>query len=145
MRRALPAEARAFEPISSMDTEEARRRTQDAALAGLGSCHLEEFNEGDEVWVQNRVTGAWDRDAAVLGKHNGGASFSLFFPDTEQLLRQNERFLRLKKSVGETPKSDEQRRIASEVSHFPPQIVFPRHSTPTTLVAVSGSSRRRTR
>ncbi len=55
----------------------------------------------------------------MLGKHNGGASFSLFFPDTEQLSRRNERFLRLKKSVGETPKSDEQRNIASNTSHFP--------------------------
>ncbi len=98
---------------------EARRKTQDAALAGLGNRRLDNFHEGDEVWVQNRITRAWDRDTVVLGKHNGCASFSLFFTDTEQLSRQNEIFLRLKKSVGEIPKSDEQRGIASNVSHFP--------------------------
>ncbi len=34
----------------------------------------------------------------MLGKHNCGAFFSLFFPDSEGISRCNERFLRLKKS-----------------------------------------------
>ncbi len=29
--------------------------------------------KGDEVWVQNRITGVWDKDAVVLGQRNGGA------------------------------------------------------------------------
>ncbi len=87
MRTALPAAAGAFVPIPIVEAEEARQKIQGAALEGLGSRRLEIFHEGDEVWVQNRITGAWDRDAVVLGKHNGSASFSLFFPDTEQIWR----------------------------------------------------------
>ena len=61
MRMALPAAAGAFEPVPITEAEEARKKTYDTALVGIGNHRLEKFNEGDEVWVQNRITGAWGR------------------------------------------------------------------------------------
>ena len=43
----------------------------------------------------------------------GGASFSIYFPDSEKISWRNKRFLRMKKSGGESPKSDEHRKIAN--------------------------------
>ncbi len=56
MRSALPAAAGAFEAVSLEAAEEARKKTHEAALAGIGTRRLEKFHEGDEVWVQKRIT-----------------------------------------------------------------------------------------
>ncbi len=119
MRSALPAEAGAFEPFSLGAAEEAWRKMHDAALAEIGNRRLDKFYEGDEVWVQNRITGAWDKDAVVLGQLNGDASFSIYFPDSEKVSWRNERFLQLKKSGGEIPESDEQRKSVPNASSYP--------------------------
>ncbi len=63
-----------------------------------------------KVWVQNCTTGAWDSWAYVLGQQGGGAPYSLFFPSTQGISCW---FLRLKKKIGEEPKTDEQRRVVS--------------------------------
>ncbi len=59
---------------------------------------LEKFHEGDEVWVQNRITGSWDTDVVLLGQQIGGALLSFFFPNSKKVSWRIERFLRLKKS-----------------------------------------------
>ncbi len=141
MRSALPAAAGAFKLISLGAAEEARKKTHEAALAEIGNRHLEKFYEGDEVWVQNQITGVWDKDRVVLGQQNGGASFSIYFPDSEKISWRNERFLRMKKRGGEIPKSHEHKKIPT-LPPSPPKIVFTRHSTPTLFVAVSGFGRR---
>ncbi len=79
----------------------------------------------DEVWLQNRITGAWDKDAVVLGQRNGGASFSLYFPDSEKVSLRNERYLGLKKSGGEVPESDEQRKSTPNASSSQSDCVSP--------------------
>ena len=43
----------------------------------------------------------------------GGASFSIYFPDSEEISWRNEHFLRMKKSGGEIRESDESRKIAN--------------------------------
>ncbi len=116
---ALPAAARALEPVSLEVAEEARKKTHKAALAGIGNSRLEKFHEGDKVWVQNRITGVWDKDAVVLGQRNGGASISIYFPDSEKISRRNVRFLLLKKSAGEIPESDEGREFANSPPSSP--------------------------
>ena len=63
------------------------------------------------MWVQNRITGVWDKDTVVLGQRNGGASFSIYFPDSEKISCSNKQFLRMKKIGGEIPKIDEHRKI----------------------------------
>ncbi len=125
MRTALPAAAGAFEPIALEAAEEARKKTHEAALADIGTRRLDKFHEGDEVWVQNRITGVWDKDAIVLGQRNGGASFSIYFPESEKISWRNERFLRMKKSGGETPQSDEHRKIANSPPPLPTDRVSP--------------------
>ncbi len=77
----------------------------------LGGSRFAVFHERGEVWVQNCITGTWDSLAHMLGQQGGGASFYLFFLDTEGISLQNECFLHLRKKLGEEPKSDEQRRI----------------------------------
>ncbi len=39
----------------------------EAASAEIGNRRLEEYHEGDVVWVQNQITGVWDKEASVLG------------------------------------------------------------------------------
>ncbi len=58
MTTTLPATVDAFDPIPLSYTEVARKKTHNEALSWLGSHHLEVFQEGDEVWVLNRRTGA---------------------------------------------------------------------------------------
>ncbi len=113
MHSALPAATGAFEPIFLEVAKEARKKTHEAALAEIGNCHLERFHEWDEVWVQNWITGVWDKDAVVLGQHNDGASFSIYFPDSEKISWRNERFLLMRKSGGGIPKCHEHRKIAN--------------------------------
>ncbi len=79
-------------------------------MSQLGNRRLEVFHEGYAVWVQNCTTGAWDSWAYVLGQQGGGAPYSLFFPSTQGISCW---FLRLKKKIGEEPKTDEQRRVVS--------------------------------
>ncbi len=98
MRSALPAAAGAFEPIALEVAEEARKKTHEAALADIGNRRLDIFHEGDDVWVQNCITGIWDKDAVVLGQRNGGASFSIYFPESKKISWRYERFLCMKKS-----------------------------------------------
>ncbi len=98
MRTALPAAAGAFEPIALEVAEEARKKTHEAALADIGNRRLDIFHEGDDVWVQNCITGIWDKDAVVLGQRNGGASFSIYFPESKKISWRYERFLCMKKS-----------------------------------------------
>ncbi len=57
MWSALQVAAGAFKQISIVVAEEARQKTREAALARIGNYCLGKFNEGDEVWVQNRITG----------------------------------------------------------------------------------------
>ncbi len=116
MQSALLAATGAVEPVSLEVAEEARRKTHDAALPEIGNRRLKNSIKVVEVWVQNQITGAWDKDAVVLGEWNGGASFSLYFTDSEKVSWRIERFLRLKKSGGEIPESDEQRKIVPNVS-----------------------------
>ena len=70
--------------------EEARKKTHEEALAEIGNRRLEKFHKGDEVWVQNRITGVWDKDTVVLGQCNGGASFSIYFPESDKISWRNE-------------------------------------------------------
>ncbi len=81
MRSALRAATGAFEPIALEVAEEARKETHFAALADIGNRRLDNFHEGDEVWVRNRITGFWAKDAVVLRQRNGGASFSIYLPE----------------------------------------------------------------
>ncbi len=92
---------------------------------GIGPRRLEKFYEGDELWVQNRITGVWDKEAIVLGQSNGGASFSIYFPDSEKISWRNQRFLRMKKSRGEIPESDEHTKIANSSLSHPTDCVSP--------------------
>ena len=95
MRSALPAAAGAFEPVSLEAAAAARKKTQEAVLAEIGNRRLDKLRDGDVVWVQNRITGVWDKDAVVLGQRNGGASFSLYFPDSKKVSWRDERFLHM--------------------------------------------------
>ncbi len=125
MRSALPAAAGAFEPVSLEVAEEARKKAHEAALAGIGTRRLEKYHEGDEVWVQNLTTGVWDKDLVVLGQRNRGSSFSIYFPDSQKISWRNERFLRIKKSGGEIPESDERRKSANSPPSPPTDRVSP--------------------
>ncbi len=54
MRSALPG---AFELISLEVAEEARKKTHETAPVDIGTRRLEKLHEGDEVWLQNQITG----------------------------------------------------------------------------------------
>jgi len=99
-RTALPALAAAFRPINRTYAEVARGEGHKKGLEKIGNRPLDTFVEGEEVWVQNRITGAWDDEAWVLSRADSGASYTLFFPSSEKISRRNERFLRHKKPSG---------------------------------------------
>ena len=46
------------------------------------------FHEGDDMLLQNHITGAWELCAHLLGQRRGGVSYLLFFPDTERIYRK---------------------------------------------------------
>ena len=56
MRLALPAAVGEIEAVSLEEAEAARKKTHETALAEIDNRRLEQFCEGDEVWVQNRIT-----------------------------------------------------------------------------------------
>ena len=92
MRLALPAAARAFEPVSLGAAEEMRKKTHDTNLAEIGNHRLKKFHDGDGVWVQNWITGL-GQGHGCAGQRNGSALFSIYFPDSEKISWRNKRFL----------------------------------------------------
>ncbi len=95
MRTALPAAAEAFAPIPLSYAKAARKKTLDEALSQIGKRRLEAFHEGDEVWVQNRITGGfvgpgagsagrWSVLFALLPQHGGDISSERTIPPTQE-------------------------------------------------------------
>ncbi len=68
MRTALPAARGALEPIPLKVVKQARKKIHNSALAGIGNHRLEKFHVREEVWVRNRITGAWDKEAFLIGQ-----------------------------------------------------------------------------
>jgi hypothetical protein len=95
-RSALPVLPPAMQPIVRQEGAAARQRTADGARTRTEELRKpDNFEEGDEVVVQNPATGAWDARAQVLSKVAGGErSYTLFFHESERMSRRNEKFLR---------------------------------------------------